>query len=92
VHESPTFQMLLKAHGWMLSASTTAKLLGFASTDALRLARSRGRLPIQMFTVDGRRGWFAMAEDVARWLDETTAATRSEQVQPENSRNKSTVP
>lgn len=68
-----TFDMLLVAHGHILSAATTAKVMGFASTDALRFARVSGRLSVQMFRVDGRRGWFAATEDVAAWLDQTIA-------------------
>lgn len=74
---SSTFQMLVESHGFILSAGATAKALGFATTDALRFARAGGRLPIQMFLVEGRRGWFASAEDVAKWLNETTVATTS---------------
>ncbi|QNK03471.1 hypothetical protein [Dyella telluris] len=68
--------MLVKSHGFILSAGATAKVMGFGSTDALRFARAAGRLPIQMFLVEGRRGWFASAEDVATWLDKTTVASR----------------
>lgn len=68
--------MLVKSNGFILSAAATAKAMGFGSTDALRFARAGGRLPIKMFLVEGRRGWFAAAEDVAKWLDETTVASR----------------
>lgn len=77
MQDSPTFTMLVKAHGLILSAAVTAKYLGFPSTDALRLARRRGRLPVSMFPIEGRRGWFSSARDVAQWLDETTPETRS---------------
>jgi len=76
-------RMLVEAHGLILSASATAKVLGFSSTDALRLARSRGRLPIPMFQVDGRRGWFASTRDVARWLDQATNATKTSNTKSE---------
>jgi len=75
--DSPMLRVLMEAHGMILSASATARVLGFSSTDALRLARCRGRLPISMFQVDGRRGWFASTRDVARWLDQTTNATKT---------------
>ena len=68
-----TFAILLAAHGHILSAGTTAKVMGFASTDALRFARVSGRLSVPMFLVEGRRGWFAATEDVAAWLDQTIA-------------------
>lgn len=52
----------------ILSASETARLLGFASTGALAKARQAGRLPIEMFQVPGRRGWFAATPVVRAWL------------------------
>lgn len=73
MRRSPTFQMLVKSHGFILSAGATAKVMGFGSTDALRFARIAGRLPIQMFLVEGRRGWFASAEDVATKVGRTCA-------------------
>jgi hypothetical protein len=54
-----------------LGASAAAKVLGFKSTDALRQARVRQRLPVPMFMIDGRRGWFASTETVAAWLEQT---------------------
>jgi hypothetical protein len=68
---SPTTNWLMQEHGPLLPASVAAKLLGFRSTDALRQARIRKRLPIPMFTIEGRRGWFASTEIVAAWLERT---------------------
>ena len=76
MRKSATLQKLEDEHGWLLSASTTAKYLGFRNTEALRMARRQGRLAIRMFPVEGRRGFFAAAADVARWLDETLAKGR----------------
>jgi hypothetical protein len=69
---SSTCQWLLQEHGPLLSASDVAKLLAFRSTDALRQARIHQRLPIEMFRVEGRRGWFAATMVVAAWIEETT--------------------
>lgn len=76
MQESPTLDLLVKAHGWILTAAVTAKYLGFPSTDALRVARKRGQVPIPMFHVEGRSGWFSASRDVASWLDEMTSQTR----------------
>ncbi|MGO4519024.1 hypothetical protein AB4076_00290 [Dyella sp. 2RAF44] len=86
MQESPTLTMLVKAHGLVLTATTTAKFLGFPSTDALRMARRSGRLPIEMFAIEGRRGWFSSARDVAQWLDQTTPETRKGQTEVTNSK------
>ena len=69
--ESPTARWLLKEHGPFLSASVTAKVLGFKSTDALRQARCRQLLPVPMFPLEGRRGWFASTTAVAAWVEHT---------------------
>lgn len=53
----------------LLSASETAKILGYPTTGALAKARQTGRLPITMFQVQGRRGWFASTEAVRAWLE-----------------------
>jgi hypothetical protein len=53
----------------LISASETARLLGYPSTGALAKARQMGRLPIVMFKVPGRRGWFAATQTVKTWLE-----------------------
>lgn len=68
---SSTESWLLQEHGPLLCASVAAKVLGYKSTDALRQARIRRRLPIPMFTIEGRRGWFASTQIVAAWLEQT---------------------
>ena len=52
----------------ILTALQTAQLLGYTSTNALAKARQTGRLPIAMFQVPGRRGWFAATSDIRAWL------------------------
>jgi len=71
----------------LLSAADTARLLGFPSTGALAKARQAGRLPIEMFQVPGRRGWFAATPTVRAWLQkvmfrDTAISTSSKEDQP----------
>lgn len=54
----------------VISAAETARLLGYPSTGALTKARQTGRLPIEMFQMPGRRGWFAATASVRAWLQE----------------------
>jgi hypothetical protein len=68
---SRTARWLLEEYGAVLSAPLTAKLMAYKSIDALRQARCRNMLPVAMFPIEGRRGWFANTIDVARWIDET---------------------
>lgn len=53
----------------ILTSAETAKFMAFGSTEALARARLQGRLPIQMFQIPGRRGWFALTNDVRAWLE-----------------------
>jgi hypothetical protein len=55
----------------LMSASETARVMGFSSTEALAKARLAGRLPIEMFKLPGRRGWFASTASVRAWLEQT---------------------
>lgn len=56
-------------HTPILSASETARLLGFPTREALGKARLAGRLPVRMFRIEGRRGWFASTQQVREWLE-----------------------
>ena len=72
--DSSTARWLMRMHGPLLPASVAAKLLGFSGTDALRQARIRHRLPIPMFPIKGRRGWFASTAVVAAWIEQTVGS------------------
>lgn len=56
--------------GPMLSGDNLRRALGFRSMEALRQAISRGTVPVPVFPLKNRRGKFAFASDVARWLAE----------------------
>jgi hypothetical protein len=60
---------LLESYGPLVSGSDLARLAGFKSTDALRVAEQRGRLGFHVFRIDGRKGRFARVEDVATWIE-----------------------
>lgn len=46
-----------------------AKVAGFRSAEALKMATKRGRLGFKVFLIPGRRGKFALTADVAAWLE-----------------------
>lgn len=60
--------MLVREYGAVLDTATTARVMGYRSVEALRQARLQKRLPIEMFRLPNRRGWFASAETVACWI------------------------
>jgi hypothetical protein len=52
----------------VLSGAETARIMGFPTTEALYKARQAGRLPIDLFRLPGRRGWFAATPTIREWL------------------------
>ena len=44
--------------------------LGFKTYPAFHRINSLGELGVHVFKLTGRRGWFALTEDVAKWLEE----------------------
>jgi hypothetical protein len=56
----------------IMTAAETSRWLGFTSVNALLRARKQGLLPIEMFQLPGRRGWFAATRAVVGWADAHT--------------------
>lgn len=52
----------------VINGAETARIMGFPTTEALYKARQAGRLPIDLFQLPGRRGWFAATPAVREWL------------------------
>ena len=61
---------LTRTYGVMLSSAALAKELGYPSAGAYRNALARHAVPVPVFQVPKRKGRFALARDVARWLVE----------------------
>jgi hypothetical protein len=57
----------------ILSGAETARIMGFPTTEALYKARQAGRLPVTLFQLPGRRGWFASTSAVRDWLQVSLA-------------------
>lgn len=60
------------------------KLLGFGSPAAFKQAINRGHCPIPVFSIEHRRGKFALVSDVASWL----FACRQSGIEDMNNRRK----
>ena len=52
----------------ILGGADIARIMGFPTTEALYKARQAGRLPVELFQLPGRRGWFAATQSVREWL------------------------
>ncbi|MBO3672047.1 hypothetical protein J5N52_08450 [Acinetobacter soli] len=59
---------LLERHGPMISDEALRIALGYRSTDAFRQALTRKTVPIPIFSVENRRGKYALVKDLAFWL------------------------
>jgi len=59
---------LVREYGALIGGARLTKVLGYPSQAAFRQAVARKRLPIPVFAMDGRRGKFALARDIALWL------------------------
>lgn len=59
----------------VLSGPETARIMGFPTTEALYKARQAGRLPIELFKLPGRRGWFAATPALKAWLEASLTPT-----------------
>ncbi len=59
---------LIELHGYLIGNEDLSLLLGFKTMSAFRQALCRKKIPIEIFTIENRRGKFALAKDVAEWL------------------------
>lgn len=60
---------LLQMYGSpLITGEDLQKAMGFRSVDALRQAIVRKTIPVKVFSLDNRRGKYALVKDIARWL------------------------
>lgn len=62
--------VLRKQYGELLRLSDLAPLLSYPSVQAVQKARQRGSLPLPVFQIPGRKGWFITTRTVAQFLNE----------------------
>lgn len=60
---------LRKQYCELLTLRELAEVLRYPSADAVRMAHRRGKLPVPLYQFDGRKGYYAKIEEVARCLD-----------------------
>lgn len=66
--------MLVRHYGATIGGRDLREALGFKSATAFCRAVRAGRLPIRLFEIEGRRGRFALATNVAEWLEKRADA------------------
>lgn len=70
-------QQLLEEYGPLVSGRNLYLALGFKSYGAFRLANERHEIPIKVFKLPNRKGWYALSSDLALWLASLTEPTGS---------------
>lgn len=65
---------LLVRFGPTISGRVLYAALGFKTYAAFYRSKQRGEVGVNVFTLPGRRGWFALTADVAEWLNEQAGA------------------
>ncbi len=61
---------LVNRYGPILSGQQLVTVLAYPSLAAFRQAVTRGTVPVPVFSIEKRRGKYALAKDVARWMAE----------------------
>ncbi|MCL1043687.1 hypothetical protein L2712_18835 [Shewanella marisflavi] len=52
----------------LLTGERLANAMGYRSIHSLRKHMSQPTFPVELFTISGRRGRFALVKDIALWL------------------------
>jgi hypothetical protein len=66
--EARLLQSLIRDWGYVVGSAGLRQVLGFPTQAALRQAIARGAVPVNTFELEGRKGPFALAHDLAAWL------------------------
>lgn len=61
---------LIFRFGPILSGQDLYSALGYKTYPAFYRSQQHGELGVHVFKLPGRRGWFALTVDVAKWLKE----------------------
>lgn len=69
VAQAGRYGEIAKRYGELLSLADLAEVLRYPSVPAVRQARLRGSLAVHTQQIRGRKGWFATAKAVARYLE-----------------------
>lgn len=59
---------LIRTYGVIVGGAQLTRALGYPTQQAFRQAVARGRVPVPLFTIPGRRGKFAQSQHIARWV------------------------
>lgn len=63
-----TIDRLFQRYGPLVGGEDLIRICGFRSARGLTLAARSGELGFRVFQLASRRGYYALTEDVGRWL------------------------
>ena len=66
----------------LLSGKALRLALGFGSGEGFRVAVREGRVPVPLFKLPGRQGWFCLEADVLAWLRQVASGRRCATCKP----------
>lgn len=75
--DQPDTRILFDRYGPLMCSRDVQHALRFRTAEGFRAARSRGRLPLAMFRLPGRRGLFAKTSDVVKLISHQVIATEA---------------
>lgn len=64
---------LTRIYGAIVGGARLTRALGYPTQAAFRQAVARGRVPVRVFTIPGRRGKFAQVQDIAAWVHQVAS-------------------
>lgn len=70
-------EKLFARYGALMGGAELYAALGFKSYAAFYRAKKIGEQGVSIFQLPGRRGWFALTEDVAVWLRQQARKSKS---------------
>lgn len=73
---------LTRTLGALVGGASLTRSLGYPTQAAFRKALARNRVPIRVFSIEGRRGRFALVRDLAAWLHAQEAQASNSPISP----------
>jgi hypothetical protein len=73
-----THEELLTEYGYLIGGDALWRLLAYPSHVAFNKAVARGRVPVELLKIEGRKSRYARTSDVARWIDQHQFCRRKE--------------
>lgn len=61
-------KLLIQRYGPLITGENLVQALGYRSADAFRQSKYQNTVPIRIFKIKNRRGYYALVTDLSDWL------------------------